>query len=98
MNILYWILCSSAWPSTLNLKPMLWSRLFRALGAHLSLPTIVTLVDGKCQWCVEDSLSDEEWLAIEGMESQSSLTSSVCIVREAQSRISFSCACIQMRC
>ena len=55
---------------------------------------IVTLVDGKCQWCVEDSLSDEEWLAIEGMESQSSRTSSVCIVREAQSRISLSCACI----
>ena len=23
---------------------------------------MVTLVDRKCQWCVENSLSDEEWL------------------------------------
>ena len=60
---------------------------------------IVTLVDGKRQWCVEDSLSDEEWLVIKGMKSQGSLlTSSVCIVREARSRILLSCACIQMRC
>ena len=59
---------------------------------------IITLVDGKCQWCVENSLSDEEWLVIERMENQGSLTSSVCIVREAQSRISLSCACIRMRC
>jgi hypothetical protein len=59
---------------------------------------IVTLVDGKCQWCVENSLSDEEWLMIKGMENQGSLTSSVCTVREAQSRISLSCACIRMRC
>jgi len=59
---------------------------------------IVTLVDGQCQWCVEDSLSDEERLVMKGMENQGSLTSSVYIVREAQSRISLSCACIRMRC